>query len=90
MATALTSTGWPTVVGQQSDAIVPLSSQLAGASAGPLASLAAVHSGGAEQLGFASGTPLGPTELDAGSGVVGEVQQLLNTPITDPAFVGLP
>ncbi|MCU1273761.1 MAG: hypothetical protein JWO48_1192, partial [Bryobacterales bacterium] len=50
---ALWRTGWPTIFGQGSDAIVPLTSQQAnftGTQFGPISGV--VHSAGVEQLGF--------------------------------------
>jgi hypothetical protein len=88
LATALTSTGWPTIMGQGSDAIVPLNSQMAGLTSQAL--LPAVHLPGTEDLGFATGSPPGPSEIDAASGVASAVEQLLNAPVTDSLFAPLP
>jgi hypothetical protein len=91
LATALTSTGWPTIMGQGSDAIVPLNSQMAGlTSQAIVALLPAVHSPGTEDLGFATGSPPGPSEIDAASGVASAVEQLLNAPVTNSLFAPLP
>jgi hypothetical protein len=89
LASALTPSAWPTIVGQQSDAIVPVSSQLAGNGTSEFPFAVAVHSPGAEALGFATGTPPGPTELEASSGVPGEILQLLNTPVSNTVFMPL-
>jgi len=86
LAKALTSTGWPTVLGGDSDAIVPLNSQTAGPSNQPAFPPGAeVHSPGTEDLGFG-----GPSELDDTAVVPPEVLQLLNTPVDQSAFVPLP
>lgn len=87
LAVNLTSAGWPTIVGGESDAIVPLNSQFAGNighAAFPPGS--EVHSPGTEGLGFA-----GPSELDDITVIGPEVLQLLNTPVDNQTvFVSLP
>jgi hypothetical protein len=91
LGAALTSTAWPNLLGPGSDAIVPLLSELAGSTSNTVVPLApAVHSSGAEQLGFAAGNPPGPSELDSSSGVSTGVLQLLNTNVSDPGFIALP
>jgi len=86
LAVALTSSGWPAVLSSQSDAIVPVNSQLDGSAQNTVFPLAAeVHSPGTEKLGFG-----GPSELDDTSVIVPEVLQLLNTPVDQSAFKPLP
>lgn len=86
LAEALTSSGWPTVLSSESDAIVPLNSQLAGSTQNTIFPLGSeVHSPGTEELGFG-----GPSELDDTSVIAPEVLQLLNTPIDQSAFKRLP
>lgn len=86
LAQALTSSGWPTVLSSESDAVVPANSQLAGSAQNTVFSLSAeVHSPGTEDLGFA-----GPSELDDTGIITPEVLQLLNTPVDQSAFKPLP
>lgn len=86
LAVLLTSSGWPTVLSSESDAIVPVNSQLAGSTQNTIFPLGAeVHSPGTEKLGFG-----GPSELDDTSVIAPEVLQLLNTPIDQSAFKPLP
>ena len=85
LANALTSSGWPTIVGSESDAIVPVNSQLAGTLNTEFPLAADVHSPGTEDLGFA-----GPSELDDTAVIPPEVLTLLNTPIDQSVFVSLP
>jgi pimeloyl-ACP methyl ester carboxylesterase len=81
LAINLNSLLWPTVFGGlNSDAIVSLPSQLDGLS-GTFFTATAVHSQGAEDLGFA--TPGGPNVLDQNSGVPQQVIDMLNIPVTD-------
>ncbi len=87
LAVNLTSSSWPNVFGQaESDGVVPLTSQLNRVNGSlttfvPAASLfTGVHSPGVEALGFSP-----PTLLDCCS-VPQQVVNLLNTPVTDPAF----
>ena len=84
LAKHLTSTGWPEVFNQDSDSIVPALSAVAG-----LTNFTAVdgviHSASAEELGFGP-----PAELDAEGGIPGTVTDLLNTPVSNSVFVGLP
>lgn len=83
LADNLTPEGWPTIVSDRSDAIVPLTSQVNGMSA--FFEAEAVHSIGAEILGFD-----GPNELEAQSGIPAQVIELLNTPVTSSSFTCLP
>ena len=86
LAEALTSSGWPTVLSSESDAIVPVNSQLAGLTQNTIFPLGSeVHSPGTEELGFG-----GPSELDDTGVIAPEVMQLLNTPIDQAAFKPLP
>lgn len=84
LAKHLTSTGWPEVFNQQSDSIVPALSEVAGLSDFTSVN-GVIHSASAEQLGFGP-----PAELDAAGNIPGTVIDLLNTPVTNPVFVGLP
>ncbi|HTZ97522.1 MAG TPA: hypothetical protein VMB18_14065 [Terriglobales bacterium] len=84
LARHLTSTGWPEVFGQQSDSIVPALSEVAGLTDFTLVN-GVIHSASAELLGFGP-----PAELDADGGIPGTVTDLLNTPVTNSIFVGLP
>jgi len=79
----LTPNGWYNVFGENSDAVVPLMSQLNGGTAGPnIPTLSGViHSPGMEQLGF-----YGPTELDPASNVPEAVIYLLDEPPNGPDF----
>ncbi len=81
----LTPEGWPKVVGNESDAIVPLNSQVNGQN--PHASLVSVHaavhsSAVADKDGFGSLGFGGPHELEAASGIPNRVIDFLNTPLT--------
>jgi len=82
LADSLTSALWPTIFGQDSDAIVPLSSQLDGLQ-GSLFN--AVHSSGATRLNFGS-----PHEYQEASGIPNRIVELLNTPVTNSSFSLLP
>jgi len=85
LAKDLTPSGWQSILGADSDAIVPVNSELAGPngkSAFPL--FGEVHSPGAVSLGFGE-----PTELDDPV-IPPEVLQLLNTPVDQPTFMALP
>ena len=84
LARHLTSTGWPQVFNQQSDSIVPALSEVAGLTNFNLVN-GVIHSASAELLGFGP-----PAELDADSGVAGTVTDLLNTPVTNAAYIPLP
>lgn len=84
LARHLTSTGWPQVFNQASDSIVPALSEVAGLSNFTLVN-GVIHSASAEQLGFGP-----PAELDAAGTIPGTVIDLLNTPVTNSVFVGLP
>jgi len=82
LANDLTVSGWPTVVGAQSDAIVPLSSQINNGSA--VSQIAAIHSPGTEELGF-----LAPSALDESTTNPTTAINLLNTWVEDKTYVGL-
>ncbi|HZU27090.1 MAG TPA: hypothetical protein VFA04_16300 [Bryobacteraceae bacterium] len=69
LAQSLGSAKWPTVFGQDSDAIVPLKSQLAGLTGSTFSGI--VHLPGTESLGFN-----GPAERDPGS-ISAAIVQLL-------------
>ena len=92
LARNLTGNRWPTIVGEDSDAIVPLRSQQNNSAqdnpeAASLQVTGVIHSRGAESLGFA-----GPGELE-GSGqetVPVLVTKLLNTPATSSDYVCVP
>lgn len=74
--------GWPAIFGEQSDAIVPLSSQLDGFSSSGFVFSGFLHSSGAQRLGFSGNTVLDP---DSTTGIPSTVIKLLNTPITNTA-----
>ena len=82
LALSLSALAWPTVVGDPSDAIVPLSSQVDGelSYSSFTNTFIAVHSAGAEALGFG-----GPAILDRASQAPAEVINLLNTPVSNSA-----
>jgi hypothetical protein len=80
LALRLTSTGWNDEFGEANDGIVPVSSQFGGVSS-TLLKTGIIHSPGIERLNF-----LGPSGLDAGSGVPDLVIDLLNEPITGSDF----
>ena len=83
LAKDLTPQNWPKLLSAKSDAIVPYTSQVNnGAPATTPA--AAVHSGGAETLGFGA-----PDALDSVTGNPTEVISLLNTPLTDAVWTVL-
>jgi hypothetical protein len=79
----LNAASWPSVLGGASDAIVPLASQFDGQTAYSTSAntFQAVHSPGAEALGFGA-----PTILDQASGAPAEVFRLLNTPVSSAAI----
>jgi hypothetical protein len=80
LALALTPAGWPgLLLGQDSDAVVPLKSQLNGGTGSPLVGL--IHSAGLFQLNFN-----GPEELDGASNVPTAVINLLNELPNGPDF----
>ena len=87
LAADLTSSGWQSLLSNQSDAIVPVNSQLAGSTTNTRFPLGGeVHSPGTEYLGFA-----GPSELDDMAVIAPEVLQLLNTPVDNQVvFPSLP
>src|SRR5260370_19228952 len=76
LANHLTSTGWPTIVSNNSEAVVPLTSQWDGQSG--IQQNGVIHSAQLARLGFA-----GYGELDPGSGIPAQVILLLNTPVTN-------
>ena len=84
LAKHLTSNGWPEVFNQQSDSIVPALSEVAGLADFTVVN-GVIHSSSAELLGFGP-----PAELDAAGGIPQTVTDLLNTPVTNAAYVGLP
>lgn len=71
---------WPAIFGEQSDAIVPLSSQLDGFSSGGFVFSGFLHSKGAQNLGFSGPMVLDP---DSTTGIPSTVIKLLNTPVTN-------
>ena len=71
LANNLTSSKWRNVFGQDSDAIVPLTSQLGGGSGTTRSGV--IHSGGVTNLSFN-----GPSELDNTSNIPSTVIDLLN------------
>jgi len=84
LAQHLTSTGWPTIFNQESDSIVPALSEVAGLTDFTEVD-GVIHSASAELLGFGP-----PAELDAAGDIPATVTNLLNTPVTNAVFVGLP
>jgi pimeloyl-ACP methyl ester carboxylesterase len=82
LANDLTVSGWPTVVGAQSDAIVPVSSEVNNGVA--VSQVAAVHSPGTEHLGF-----LPPSALDESTTNPTTAINLLNTWVEDKTYAGL-
>ncbi|HUE10696.1 MAG TPA: hypothetical protein VMQ54_07145, partial [Steroidobacteraceae bacterium] len=83
MALSLNAATWPSVVGAESDAIVPWASQFDGQTAYSTSAntFQAVHSLGAEALGFGA-----PSILDQASSAPAEVLILLNTPVSSTAI----
>jgi hypothetical protein len=75
----LTAQGWPTIVGNESDAVVPLNSQLNGQTSDSslVAVHTAVHTSAVADLGFGS-----PHELEEASGIPNRVIEFLNTLLT--------
>ncbi|MFZ0284992.1 MAG: hypothetical protein WAL32_07155 [Terriglobales bacterium] len=84
LAKHLTSTGWPEIFNQESDSIVPALSEVAGLTDFTQIN-GVIHSASAELLGFGP-----PAELDAAGDIPATVTNLLNTPVTDTVYVGLP
>jgi pimeloyl-ACP methyl ester carboxylesterase len=80
LALSLSPLAWPTVAGDPSDGIVPLSSQFDGdlSYSNATNGFLAVHSKGARDLGFG-----GATILDQASLAPAEVINLLNTPVSN-------
>ena len=86
LANALTPSGWRSIFGEDSDGIVPLTSQTNGFG-GPF-TFGVVHSPGTTKLGFN-----GPSELDVlqpTNDIQNQVIQLLNAPLRSPSFYLLP
>jgi uncharacterized repeat protein (TIGR03803 family) len=83
LALSLNAANWPGVLGTASDAIVPLASQFDGllSYSTNANTFQAVHSPGAEALGFGA-----PTILDQASGGPAAVLMLLNTPVSNTAI----
>lgn len=75
IADHLTSSGWPTIVSADSDAIVPLTSEWDGQSGVQVNGV--IHTGQFTSLGFS-----GSGELDAASGISDKVTFFLNTPVS--------
>jgi len=84
LAAHLTSTGWPEIFNQESDSIVPALSEVAGLTDFTEVD-GVIHSASAELLGFGP-----PAELDAAGDIPITVTNLLNTPVTNAVYVGLP
>jgi pimeloyl-ACP methyl ester carboxylesterase len=84
LAQHLTSTGWPKIFNQESDSIVPALSEVAGLTDFTQVN-GVIHSSSAELLGFGP-----PAELDAAGDIPAAVTNLLNTPVTNAVYVGLP
>lgn len=84
LAQHLTSKGWPEIFNQESDSIVPALSEVAGLTDFTEVD-GVIHSSSAEQLGFGP-----PAELDAAGDIPATVTNLLNTPVTNAVYVGLP
>ncbi|HUI42395.1 MAG TPA: hypothetical protein VL523_10545 [Terriglobia bacterium] len=80
LAGSLTSTGWPQVFGQSSDAIVPEISEVNSLSNGVQIN-GVVHSTAIFVLGFGP-----PAELQQASGIPAKVVNLLNTPVTSGTY----
>ena len=80
LAGSLTSTGWPQVFGQSSDAIVPEISEVNSLSNGVQIN-GVVHSTAIFVLGFGP-----PAELQQASGIPTAVVNLLNTPVTSSTY----
>jgi hypothetical protein len=81
IAKALTRQGWPRFFGQDSDGIVPLSSQLNGEPGAPGAVFdGVIHTDAIKELGF-----IGPSELEF-KGIQSKVIDLLNKPNNSPEF----
>lgn len=82
LANSLNFQDWPTIFGQDSDAIVPLTSQLNGLFG---SRFTAVHSSGTVRLGFRP-----PHEYEEASNISLEVIKLLNASLTSGSFHLLP
>ena len=82
----LTAQSWPTVFGQDSDAIVPLTSQLNNSTGLSFPGL--IHSAGVKSLSFAGPSELDPDEM---THIPSTVIVLLNSRSNlQPPFYGLP
>jgi pimeloyl-ACP methyl ester carboxylesterase len=81
LAVDLTATAWPSLFGQASDAIVPMTSQVNGTTGTIIGVDNVVHSPGTEDLSFN-----GPSELDTAGGVPMLVLALLNARVNDNRF----
>ena len=84
LAGDLTSAGWRTIFGQDSDTIVPALSEVAGLSDFTVVN-GVIHSQSSELLGFGP-----PAELDSTGGSPDTVINLLNTPVNNATYVKLP
>lgn len=82
LAANLTAEGWPHIFahGSDSDAIVPLESQINGRNTTP-STPGVIHSNGTSSLGFAT-----PSELDGSSGILERAIFLLNEPTNSTEF----
>src|SRR5205823_2574162 len=78
LSVEVTPQNWPNIFAQDSDGIVPLTSQLD--RLGGVQVPGIIHSGGLEELNF-----IGPSELDPGA-VPQAVINLLNESVTGPDF----
>jgi hypothetical protein len=79
LAQDISSQGWPTIFGQLSDAIVPLSSELNKLSGMTFDGV--IHTSGIEKLNFN-----GPAELDSNTPIPGAVVNLLNEGVSGGDF----
>lgn len=90
LAAALTPTGWPGLFGESSDAVVPFTSQVDDYN-NDLSLLSVnygfIHSAGLTKLDFNLPDELGDGDAQT---MANAVEQLLNTPVTDPHFFGVP
>jgi pimeloyl-ACP methyl ester carboxylesterase len=77
----LTSQHWPNVFAQQSDAVVPLTSELNGLSVGALTVDGVIHTAAIEALNFN-----GPAELDGFTAIPDKIVELLNEAVTGVDF----
>jgi len=84
LANHLTSKGWPEIFNQDSDSIVPALSAVEGLTDFTVVQ-GVIHSSSSEELGFGP-----PAELDTAGNIPSVAIDLLNTPVTDSAYVPLP